>query len=89
MKRVIVCFLACAGVAVMLSACGDNGKTDSGKKSAIKETAEGADKTADYLIGKKALEAGIESVVFDRGGYIYHGKVKALAEAAREAGLKF
>ena len=44
MKRVIVCFLACAGVAVMLSACGDNGKTDSGKKSAIKETAEGADK---------------------------------------------
>ena len=58
MKRVIVCFLACAGVAVMLSACGDNGKTDSGKKSAIKETAEGADKTADYLIGKKALEQG-------------------------------
>ena len=41
------------------------------------------------LIGKKAVEAGIESVVFDRGGYIYHGKVKALADAAREAGLKF
>ena len=41
------------------------------------------------VIGKKALEAGIESVVFDRGGYIYHGKVKALADAAREAGLKF
>ena len=41
------------------------------------------------VIGKKALEAGIESVVFDRGGYIYQGKVKALAEAAREAGLKF
>ncbi|OKZ60129.1 MAG: 50S ribosomal protein L18 [Clostridiales bacterium 45_37] len=39
--------------------------------------------------GKKAVEAGIESVVFDRGGYIYHGKVKALADAAREAGLKF
>lgn len=41
------------------------------------------------VIGKKALEAGITEVVFDRGGYIYHGKVKALADAAREAGLKF
>ena len=41
------------------------------------------------VIGKRALEAGIESVVFDRGGYIYHGKVKALADAAREAGLRF
>ena len=40
-------------------------------------------------IGKRALEAGIEEVVFDRNGYLYHGKVKALAEAAREAGLKF
>lgn len=41
------------------------------------------------VIGKKALDAGITEVVFDRGGYIYHGKVKALADAAREAGLKF
>ena len=41
------------------------------------------------LIAKRAAKAGIENVVFDRGGYIYHGKVKALAEAAREAGLKF
>ena len=41
------------------------------------------------VIGKKAIEAGIEKVVCDRGGYIYHGKVKALADAAREAGLKF
>ena len=40
-------------------------------------------------IAKKALEKGIDEVVFDRGGYIYHGKVKELAEAAREAGLKF
>ena len=40
-------------------------------------------------IGKKAVEAGITEVVFDRGGYIYHGKVQALADAAREAGLKF
>lgn len=40
-------------------------------------------------IGKKAVDAGIEEVVFDRGGFIYQGKIKALADAAREAGLKF
>ena len=40
-------------------------------------------------IAKKAIEKGITEVVFDRGGYIYHGKVAALAEAAREAGLQF
>ncbi len=41
------------------------------------------------LIGEKAKKAGIEEVVFDRGGYKYHGRVKALADGAREAGLKF
>ena len=41
------------------------------------------------VIAKKALEKGINTVVFDRGGFIYQGKVKALAEAAREAGLEF
>ena len=41
------------------------------------------------LIAKRALEAGITEVVFDRGGFLYHGKIQALAEAAREAGLKF
>ena len=41
------------------------------------------------LIAKRALEKGIETVVFDRGGFIYQGKIQALAEAAREAGLKF
>ena len=41
------------------------------------------------VIAKRALEKGISSVVFDRGGHVYHGRVKALAEAAREAGLKF
>ena len=40
-------------------------------------------------IAKKALEAGVKSVVFDRNGYLYHGRVKALADAAREAGLQF
>lgn len=41
------------------------------------------------LIAEKALAANITTVVFDRGGYIYHGRVKALADAAREAGLQF
>ena len=40
-------------------------------------------------IAEKAKESGIEAVVFDRGGYIYHGQVKALADGAREGGLKF
>ena len=41
------------------------------------------------VIAKKAIEKGITSVVFDRGGFIYQGKIKALADAAREAGLEF
>ena len=41
------------------------------------------------LIADKAIKAGIKTVVFDRSGYLYHGKVKALAESAREAGLEF
>ena len=41
------------------------------------------------LVAKKAIEAGIERVVFDRNGYLYHGRVKELADAARKGGLKF
>ena len=41
------------------------------------------------VIGERALQAGIKEVVFDRGGFVYHGKVQALADAAREAGLTF
>jgi large subunit ribosomal protein L18 len=40
-------------------------------------------------IGEKALKAGVSNITFDRGGYLYHGRVKSLAEGAREAGLKF
>jgi large subunit ribosomal protein L18 len=58
-----------------------------------KDTAKGADKDAAARVGKlvaeRAIEKGVKNVVFDRGGYIYHGRIKALADAAREAGLNF
>jgi large subunit ribosomal protein L18 len=46
-------------------------------------------KLVGQAIAKKATELGVKEVVFDRGGYLYHGRVKALAEGAREGGLKF
>jgi large subunit ribosomal protein L18 len=57
----------------------------SGKKGADKAAAAAVGK----LIAERAKKAGVEAVVFDRGGYLYHGRVKALADAAREGGLKF
>ena len=48
-----------------------------------------AAKEVGTLVAKRATKAGIKTIVFDRGGYQYHGKVKALAEAAREGGLEF
>ena len=48
-----------------------------------------AAKLVGKLIAERALEKGVKRVVFDRGGYLYHGRVKALADAAREAGLDF
>lgn len=58
------------------------GKIKSGKSL---ETA----KVIGALVAKRAIEKGVKEVCFDRGGRIYHGRIKALAEAAREAGLKF
>ena len=63
-------------------------------EKAIKEKGiSGGNKEAAKLVGRlvaeKAAEKGIKLVVFDRGGYIYHGRIKELAEAAREAGLEF
>ena len=55
------------------------------KSGANKEAA----KAAGESLAKRAIKSGIESVVFDRAGYKYHGRVKAFSEAAREAGLKF
>ena len=48
-----------------------------------------AAKKVGELVAKRAIEQGLKEVVFDRGGYLYHGRVKALADAAREAGLTF
>ena len=48
-----------------------------------------AAKVVGEAIAKKALDKGIKDVVFDRGGFVYHGKIQALADAAREAGLQF
>lgn len=63
---------------------------DASIKEAVSST---GNKEAAKLVGAKvaklALEKGIENVVFDRGGYLYHGRVKELADSAREAGLKF
>lgn len=61
--------------------------------SSLEGDAKGSNKDAaarvGQLIAQRALEKNVTDVVFDRGGYIYHGRVKALADAAREAGLKF
>ena len=72
----------------------ENGKTLASASSLDKEFSQyGGNKEAAKLVGaavaNKALEKGITNVVFDRGGYIYHGRVQELADGAREAGLKF
>jgi large subunit ribosomal protein L18 len=59
------------------------------RRDAKKAGSINAAKVVGKVIAERAKNKGIEAVVFDRGGYIYHGRVKALAEAAREAGLKF
>lgn len=58
---------------------------ETGAKGTKIETANAVGK----LVAEKALKAGISTISFDRGGYLYHGRVKSLAEGAREAGLKF
>jgi len=59
------------------------------KEIKIKHSNKEAAKEVGNLIAKRALDKNIKTVVFDRGGYVYHGVVKALAEAAREGGLQF
>jgi len=67
---------------IIMSASDKDLKSKKGKKSEIA-------KEVGKLIAKKALESKIEKVVFDRGGILFHGRIKALAEGAREGGLQF
>jgi len=55
--------------------------SNGGNKDAAKQVGE--------LVAKRALEKGVKDIIFDRGGYLYHGRVQTLADAAREAGLQF
>ncbi len=71
-----------------------NGRTIAAASSAGQESGEKINKTEQAgqvgkTLGEMAVQAGISKVVFDRGGYLYHGRVKALADGARKAGLKF
>jgi large subunit ribosomal protein L18 len=71
------------GTTLAAASSGEKGIAD--KKGTKTEKA----KLVGQLIAERAKEHGIDSVVFDRGGYLYHGRIKALADAAREGGLKF
>lgn len=68
-----------------IAAVGTNDKSMKDSKATKSEQA----KQIGKMIAEKATSAGISSVVFDRSGYLYHGRIKSLAEGAREAGLKF
>lgn len=84
-KQIYVQFIDDLEGKTLLSVCSRN------KEIAEKSNVAGIEqaKLVGNLAAKKALENGIKEVVFDRNGYLYHGRVKSLAEAAREGGLKF
>ncbi len=71
-----------SGVTIAAASTNSKGFDEKLKKS------EAAKKVGE-MVGKLAMEKGVSKVVFDRSGYIYHGRIKALADGAREAGLKF
>jgi large subunit ribosomal protein L18 len=73
---------------VTIVAASSTEKSDAGGKKGAGGNVEAA-KTIGKRVAERAKENGINKVVFDRGGYLYHGRIKALAEAAREAGLEF
>ena len=69
------------GVTITAASSRDKGIASSNKTETAKEVGK--------AIADKAMKAGVEAISFDRGGYLYHGRVKSLAEGAREGGLKF
>jgi large subunit ribosomal protein L18 len=71
------------GTTLVAASSGDKG-IEGTKGTKIEQS-----KMVGAAVAEKAKEAGIDKVVFDRGGYLYHGRVKSLAEAAREGGLQF
>ncbi|PKM80555.1 MAG: 50S ribosomal protein L18 [Firmicutes bacterium HGW-Firmicutes-14] len=73
------------GITLVSASTMENGLKGKVEKGSNLKAAEAVGKS----IAEKALEKGIKQVVFDRGGHIYHGRIKALANAAREAGLEF
>jgi large subunit ribosomal protein L18 len=73
------------GVTVAAASTLEKGMREAGKSGANVEAA----KAVGRLVAERAVKAGIKDVVFDRGRYIYHGRIKALADAAREGGLNF
>jgi len=84
-KQIYVQFIDDLEKKTLLSVCSKNKEiAEKGDVARIEQA-----KLVGNLAAKKALENGITNVVFDRNGYLYHGRVKSLAEAAREGGLKF
>ena len=81
------------GVTLAAASSLENGEAPKAKGASKAKPAKGADKDAaarvGALVAQRAIEKGVKDVVFDRGGFIYHGRIKALADAAREAGLNF
>ena len=76
-----------AGTTVVAASTAEGKKPEKGAKKTGGNVASA--KNVGKTIAERAKQKGIEQVVFDRGGYLYHGRIKALADAAREAGLKF
>ena len=93
MKKHKFLLAVCSLLILSLSACNQtNSNTTTPKNSDAKGTTGGnvaVAKNVGKTIAERAKAQGITKVVFDRGGYIYHGRVKAVADAAREAGLQF